>query len=524
MIARRMRRLRPRDSMQYRKYDGPAAGAPEATVAASGVRRGLPTATGAAVNGETILIVDDSEINCSVLMAMLMKRDYRVRGVTSGSAAIESARIAPPDLILLDIAMPEINGYEVCQILKSDPRTDNIPIIFLSALDDPGDKVKAFQMGGFDYVVKPFESTELTARVANQLRLARLQRQMEAKNEEILRKNEEILRKNEEILEKSRRLFRMREELESAQDTVISVFASMSRTLLGKVLDEKYKLVEIIGSGGYGAVFRAVHTMLGRVVAVKVLQPGPAIASLGESIRVEGVSACSVNHPNAVKIWDAGVTKEGLAYLVMELLVGRTLRQEMSRDKPLSLERCAEVVLPVCEVLSVAHAANVVHRDIKPDNIFLHTDAGREVVKVVDFGIAKLMNGDPQCGDQATHTIEVIGTPEYVAPERFEAASYDGRADVYSLGVMLYEMLCGHLPFQTSREFRWAVASMHMDDPPPSLQEINPNIPSEVDEIVLRALAKDPRERPNAAEFGECFARAVSAWVDVERLRANRCG
>jgi serine/threonine protein kinase len=414
--------------------------------------------------------------------------------------------------------MPEMDGYEVCQVLKSAPRTAGIPIIFLSALDDPMDKVKAFELGGFDYVVKPFESTELKARVENQLNITRLQRQLKAKNEEILRKNEEILRKNEEILEQNRHLLRMREGLQSAEGAVLSVFTSMSRALIGKVLDDKYMLIELIGNGGHGAVYRAVHTMLGRVVAVKVLQPGPATVSLCESLRVEGVSACSVKHPNAVKVWDAGVTQEGIGYLVMELLVGRTLRQELSHDKPLSLERCAEVVLPVCDVLSVAHSANVVHRDIKPDNIFLHVEEGREVVKVVDFGLAKLMAG----GAPAMHTVEIVGTPEYIAPERFEVSSYDGRADVYSLGVTLYEMLCGHLPFQSSREFRWAVASMHKEDPPPSLQDMNPGIPSEVDEVVMRALTKDPRERPDAAEFGQSFTRAISSRVDMDRLRSNR--
>src|SRR5262249_55665073 len=160
-------------------------------------------------------------------------------------------------------------------------------------------------------------------------------------------------------------------------------------------------------------------------------------------------------------------SSEGIAYLVMELLKGHTLTAEMRKRKIFPIERIAQILPPVCEVLGKAHSMGIVHRDVKPDNIFLHRDDKGETVKVVDFGIAKLMetSGSLEIKD-LTASGGIIGTPTYMAPERLEGKPYDGRSDVYSLGVLLYEMLCGQRPFESDSKGVFGILKMHLTEKP----------------------------------------------------------
>jgi serine/threonine protein kinase len=195
----------------------------------------------------------------------------------------------------------------------------------------------------------------------------------------------------------------------------------------------------------------------------------------------------------------------------MELLEGHSLTQELHETGVLSIERCAKILLPVCDVLSQVHAAGIVHRDIKPDNIFLHQSLQGETIKVVDFGIAKLMNKTMgQDIKDLTATGGFIGTATYMSPERFESKSYDGRADVYSLGVMLFQMLCGKVPFQAGEAGQVGVLMQHLLQPPPPPRTLNPNIPTKIETVMLRALEKDPEKRPTAKQLAEEFAAALS--------------
>jgi serine/threonine protein kinase len=214
---------------------------------------------------------------------------------------------------------------------------------------------------------------------------------------------------------------------------------------------------------------------------------------------MEGMSACRVDHPNAVAIWDAGLTEQGVLFLVMELLTGRTVREELIQKRTMSALRCLEISRIVCDVLQAAHQVDVVHRDIKPDNIFLHMPKdSAEVVKVLDFGIAKLLNhvgiNDGTMGPMA-------GTPEYVAPERFLSLPYDGRSDIYGLGCMMYELIAGRVPFMANKEMPWLVAAQHLEQQPVSLGEVAIGVPPSVVELIHSALAKNPEERPSASTF-----------------------
>jgi CheY-like chemotaxis protein len=448
-------------------------------------------ATTVSTEAGDILIVDDTPANLDVLCGMLRDRGYRVRVAISGQRALTAVRAEIPDLIMLDINMPQMNGYDVCRELKRDEATQQLPVIFISALDEVVDKVKAFEAGGADYVTKPFEFGEVLARIENQLKIARLQRQLQARNAELLRMNEELMR---------------------SQQREAQIFTKLSDVLPGTVLDHKYRVESKIGSGGFGTVFRATQLNLDRPVAVKIFQSlaGSAHAEELERFKREGISACRVNHPNAVAIIDSGVSSSGIAYLVTELLEGQTLGDELSQKMRLPVARVAEILIPVCQVLAAAHAMGVVHRDIKPDNIFLQRGRDGEIVKVLDFGIAKLIGGSVSTTAQ-TSKHEVIGTPIYMAPERLRNDPHDGRADVYSVGVMAYEMLAGEFPYGDRVTSVASLAMMQVSMAPDPLRAHAPSVPPAVEELILATLNKDAAARPTISEFETRFIEAMIA-------------
>jgi serine/threonine protein kinase len=338
----------------------------------------------------------------------------------------------------------------------------------------------------------------------------------------VAERTEELNQKNVDLAENVRRLKDARQDAErknqeldrKVQELIASrqqadrIFSALAEALPGTTLDGKYRLDEKIGAGGFGAVFKATHLALNAPVAVKVFKPSPGNDSVDavERFKREGVSASRLTHPNAIRILDSGISVEGVAYLVMELLVGRTLYKEMQQFGRLSLSRVAEVMVPVCEALNEAHCLGVVHRDVKPDNIFLNEAPDGEVVKVVDFGIAKFVHDDHGDDERLTATGVVVGTPAYMSPERLRGEAYDGKSDVYSLGVMAYEMLCGRLPFQSAGGQVSAILA-HLSQTPAPLRAVAPELPEAVETTVLQMLEKDPTRRPTAGETAEFFAQ-----------------
>ncbi|QUV82632.1 protein kinase [Chloracidobacterium sp. D] len=324
--------------------------------------------------------------------------------------------------------------------------------------------------------------------------LERALQEIQAAQQEANLKNRELGRKNEALLELHRQ--------------ANAIFTALTDVLPGTVIAGKYRLVKKIGGGGFGVVYQAEQVALQRPVAIKIFRPSGKNATTAsvERFRREGISACRINHPNAVSVIDFGVSEDGIAYLVMELLQGVSLATELKLCGALPVERSIAIMLPVCDVLATAHEAGVIHRDIKPDNIFLHQTPEGEVVKVVDFGIAKLLEpdaDDPLAG--ITETGGVVGTPIYMSPERLDDRPYDGRSDVYSAGVVLYEMLTGRVPFPPTGKGTLGVIIGHLRQPPPPLE----GIPAKVADVVLQALAKSPDARPTAREFGNRLAAAA---------------
>ena len=324
-------------------------------------------------------------------------------------------------------------------------------------------------------------------------------RTIENKNEELSAANRELVESRQAILESSRR----------AQ----LIFSALADALPGTTLDDKYEVGEKIGSGGFGTVYRGKHLLLDAPVAIKIFRPTDTknLEKSFERFRIEGVSAKRIRHPNAVEVLDFGISASALAFLVMELLEGHTLSEEIRALGMLPPRRCAEIIVPVCSVLAEAHALGIIHRDIKPGNIFLHRGNG-EVVKVVDFGIAKLTDTPtPQNFDHLTATGAVIGTPSYMAPERFWDAPYGVSSDIYSIGVVLFEMLTGQLPFASKPEMIWRAAFMKSPAPAPSPRFLVPEIPVAFDKLVMQALSSHPEQRPSAQDM----AREIAELFEI---------
>ncbi len=361
---------------------------------------------------------------------------------------------------------------------------------------------------------KVLERTEELAQKNNELVFALeqikvSQKQTEEKNQQLGEKNKELDQKNEELAKKNL-------ELIDSHKRADRIFSALADALPGTVLDEKYKLDEKIGSGGFGAVYRATHLAMKRPVAVKIFRPTPGNDSIEalERFQLEAISSCRIQHPNSVAVLDSGVSEDGIAYLVMELLKGKTLKEELLDKKRLSIKRCIKILLPICDVLWKAHRAGVIHRDIKPDNIFLHQSEEGEIIKVVDFGIAKLRD-EMQGEGLLTNTGGIIGTPAYMSPERLSGQPYDGRSDVYSLGIMFYQMLSGQLPFSVTDGNLSSIILKHLVESPKALRNFQVNISEPLEKVLLKALEKDQNLRPNAKEFAELLAEAVELELDV---------
>ena len=271
----------------------------------------------------------------------------------------------------------------------------------------------------------------------------------------------------------------------------------------GRRLADRYVLRRLIDKGGMAEVWEATDSVLGRAVAVKVLYPHLAQdGSFSERFRLEAIAAARLAHPNVVATYDTGVD-DGLAFIVMELVDGHTLREELSRG-PVEASTARDIAAQVADALDYAHRSGIVHRDIKPANILLCPD-GR--AKVADFGIAKAALDDGEPAKDLTGTGAIIGTAKYLSPEQVDGRALDGRSDIYALGVVLYEMLCGRPPFTGDTDM--AVGIQHLSSRPAQPRSVRPDVPWALEAIVLKALEKSPDDRfPTAASMQQALERA----------------
>jgi eukaryotic-like serine/threonine-protein kinase len=292
----------------------------------------------------------------------------------------------------------------------------------------------------------------------------------------------------------------------------------------GDVVAGRYRIDGRIGCGGMASVFLAHHVEIEAAVAIKVLDPElAALRGTADRFLLEAKASSLVHHPNVVAISDYGRLDEGLPYIVMEYLVGEDLEDVLRRTGPMPWSRVRGIALQVCAALQAAHDVGVIHRDVKLQNCFCQAGTGgQDFIKVLDFGIAKVTEdllADRRALARTTEGI-VVGTPDYMAPEQGRRGTIDHRADIYSLGVVLFHLVSGRLPFTAKHPIEQM--AQHIYEEPPAPSEIRPGIDPRVDALILRALEKNPEDRfASMSEFADAIERLETTSTAVIAVRSD---
>ena len=296
--------------------------------------------------------------------------------------------------------------------------------------------------------------------------------------------------------------------------------------VIGQVVDGRYRIEKLVGEGGMGRVYLAEHVEIGRRVAMKILHPVYShMPDLVERFRREARAASRIGHPHIVDVTDSGRTREGSVYFVMEYLEGVDLGTVIEREGAIDIRRALRVTTQICRALAAAHNAGIIHRDLKPENIFLTMrDNTSDFVKVLDFGIAKSTEAERVWTRRLTSPGMAMGTPEYMAPEQAAGKPADERCDVYAVGAILYEALTGVAPYEGDN-FMEVLTKKAMSEPVP-VPQLRPEVPEAVCALVLRAMARDPMDRPASMEVLEyeltkCMAGRGEAVANILGMRTD---
>jgi len=435
----------------------------------------------------TLLLVDDNPDNLDMLGRRLRKKGYKILSAASGREALQTMAKEPVDLVILDVMMPEMSGLEVVERIRKEPHWKSIPIVMATAKSESEDIVTALDLGADDYVPKPIDVDILLARVRVHLRGRPARTALD--------------------VESTTKPPPLPESLESLKP--------------GTIIDGKYRIEGQLGSGGFGVVYRASHLHLATPVAVKLMHRH--LLSRPDVVRRfqrEGMSGFRVRHVNAVAILDAGVAEIG-PYLVMELLEGHTLEEELKQEKVLPLSRAAQVMIPVCDALQAAHQAGLIHRDIKPANILLTKQTGIEVVKVLDFGIATFVHAPVK----STNTSDnFLGTPAFIAPESLTGKAVDDRSDIYSIGVTLYCALTGKLPHRADNDSPLLQVLAQLHSPPVPIDKRRFDLPSEICSLIMAAISTEPQQRPTLLQIKEQLMSYTSGFADLSSPELSESG
>ncbi|HEY8078417.1 MAG TPA: serine/threonine-protein kinase, partial [Labilithrix sp.] len=301
--------------------------------------------------------------------------------------------------------------------------------------------------------------------------------------------------------------------------------------MVGRTLEGRYTILAKLGAGSMGTVYRAKQHAMGREVAIKILRGDRAIDESAKARFMREARANSLlASPNTVTVFDFGQSESGEFYLAMELLEGESLGQRIPRVGRLAPALAVDTARQALRSLAEAHAKGIIHRDLKPDNLFFARvmTAGEhheEIVKVLDFGIAKMLNAEDASPMNVVETQAgtVFGTPRYMSPEQAQGKPLDARSDLYSLGVIVYQMLTGRPPFTDNDAV--VVMARHIKSTPKRPNEANPeaNVPKELEDVVMRCLQKDPNDRPASADVmaGELLAAIEAQGVNSSGVRAS---
>ncbi|MEP7053128.1 MAG: protein kinase [Pseudomonadota bacterium] len=427
-----------------------------------------------------VLVVDDAPDLRRALRRVLVQGGFQVTVAERGSEAISLVKQSDFELIVSDVRMPDMDGIELLRLIHEfDP---DLPVLLISGNPDLPSALQAVEFGAFEYVQKPVDLEKLRLSAG---RAVHLRRRRVAAQEAV------------DSYRSGERERRVREQ--------------QSDGLSGELLAGRYRIGKMIGQGGMGTVYEAVREDLGNMrVAIKILHDSVSSnRQLVARFRREAETVALLSHPNIVRVIDFHDHGGEPAFLVMEWLDGLSLGQVLQRQGPMTVARTASVACQVLAALSAAHRANVVHRDLKPDNIFLTRMSGQgEIVKLLDFGVAKLLaaSGSPKL----TETGVVLGTPPYMAPEHARGAEVDLRSDVYAVGCVMYEALTAHAPF-AAENYNALLFAIQEGCPVP-LEERRPELDPELVRIIRKAMAVKPDQRFQSAQE---LAEALQPWLNA---------
>ncbi len=474
-----------------------------------------------------LLVVDDDEAPRRALSRLLEKLGYEITVAEHGRGALEIADRQPLDLILTDITMPELDGFELLRRLKASDRTRNIPVIVVSGVDDVHSVVRCIEQGAEDHVTKPYERMLLQARVRASLERKRMRdvelaylgrvAQLTAAAEAVERQtydsrslgilandNDELgqlarvfdrmvsgIRSREEQLQV--RLRQLRREIRQARATapVSGAVSEESPFASGQVLANRYEIKGELGNGGMGVVYLARDRQLAEDVAVKVMRRDlvDRDPNLLERLKSEIRLTRRISHRNVVRAHDLGEW-QGVSFITMEYVKGISVAELLNTHGRLTAESALAIGTQLAEALAVAHEQQIIHRDIKPQNLLVDDEG---VLKVMDFGLARLV----ERSEGLTQGGFVVGTPRYMAPEQLLGGDVDARSDLFAAGIVLYECLTGRTPFEASNPL--AVIGRMLDGHPPAIRELAPDVPPPLAAVVERLLQREPKDRLGSA-------------------------
>lgn len=408
----------------------------------------------------SILIVDDEEDVRDFLAMVLEEQGYSVRTAPGGVEALLQIQKEKPQVILLDLMMPQINGDELCRVIKNDPDFFDIHIIILSARTDTESKVSCFEGGADEYLVKPIETRELIARMKSFFRLLRgLQAGAFSKSSPI-------------------------PAIRAAQTVAVELESNLPRI---RPKYGNFRVDALVGSGGMGHVFKGYDEHLERTVAIKVLSHTLSNAPrFVERFRREAKILASAEHPGIAAIYTFG-EEDGDFFFSMQWCDGGSVQDLLFRRTRVELLTAVDILIQCIDALDAALALGIVHRDIKPSNLMFDKS---QHIKIVDFGLA---TAEEKVSGQVTQASELFGTPDYMAPEQAQFGAVDHRADIYSLGITFYLLLYGKQPYTARSPIEMVVK--HATEPFPAYDPMDGIVPREAYEIIEKMTQKSVHDR-----------------------------
>lgn len=525
---------------------------PVASRGAAAVGPGVPPeATGP--RRPRLLVVDDDPAPRRALSRLLGKLGYEVIVAEDGRTALAIADEQFLDLILTDITMPELDGFELLTRLKAADRTRDIPVIMVSGVDDLQSVARGIEQGAEDHLIKPYEPVLLQARIRASLehrRMRDLERaylgrvgQLTAAAEAVERGTYEPgaldalgseddalgrlgrvfdrmvsgMQSREERLQ--RRLGQLRHEMQQARSRgsgPATLTSDESPFQSGQVVADRYEILGELGKGGMGTVYHARDRQLGEEIAIKVVRRDLVGQDLNlvERLKSEIRLARRISHRNVVRAHDLGEW-QGVYFLTMEYVRGISLAELLNTQAALTVESTLAIGTQLADALAVAHEQQIIHRDIKPENLLVNEEG---ILKVMDFGLARLAEHT----SRFTQAGYVVGTPGYMAPEQHLGGTVDARSDLFSVGVVLYECLSGRSPFDASSPM--AVIDLVLAGRPRAIRELVPQVPPALAAVIDRLLQREPKDRlASARELAEQLAQIGQMRDrDTAIARSNR--